>query len=70
VGSCSHILSRQAISVITSRDPDAGSAYPVTEASGWGDWMPGPPRVGEGEETSRHVVKSCPLMSNRSYSKF
>jgi hypothetical protein len=40
VGSCSQVLSCQAISAIASRGPDDGSAYLVTEAPRWDDWMP------------------------------
>jgi hypothetical protein len=28
------------MSAIVSRGPDAGHAYPITGALGWGGWMP------------------------------
>jgi hypothetical protein len=35
-------LAPAAVSCLASRGPTAGSVYPVTEALGWDDWMPGP----------------------------
>jgi hypothetical protein len=41
VGSCSRVISRQAMSAIASRGPDTSHAYLVMGASEWGDWTPG-----------------------------
>jgi hypothetical protein len=42
VGSCSHVLSRQTINDVTSRDPSTDRAYSLLKAPGQGNWMPEP----------------------------
>jgi hypothetical protein len=41
VDSCGHVSSRQAINATVSRDFGADGAYPLLEAPGRGDWLPG-----------------------------
>jgi hypothetical protein len=41
VGSSRHVLSCQPMSVVATRVPNAGHAYPVVGAPGRGDWIPG-----------------------------
>jgi hypothetical protein len=41
MGSCSHVLSCQVMNVFAPRLPDAGRAYPVAEAPGRDDQVPG-----------------------------
>jgi hypothetical protein len=50
VGSSSQVLFHHAVSATIPRGPDAGRAYPVAEAPGTGDQMPGTllGRVGRG----------------------
>jgi hypothetical protein len=59
VGTCRHILSRQALNVFASRDPDAGRAYLVLETPDEATRYPDPSRAAEGGGAGQQVVKSC-----------
>jgi hypothetical protein len=41
VGACDHILSRQALNAVASRDSDTVKAYLVRRTPGRSDWMSG-----------------------------
>jgi hypothetical protein len=41
VGACGHVLLRQALNVVASRDPGASKAFLILKAPGWSDWVPG-----------------------------